>query len=246
MWWNLVTYILLWRKCFEPDSLTPVPADAFAYQMSLCSDRSKSTGLGPGHNMHASLSCSKPQTPHPDGAGPIPSVIFYPKKSQSSTTDRTSRKLKFHSTNLQEQLSKARKFLQPILYLGNQVIPTNQLFSDMRKALPCSTVASQTCLKWGGKNLPFLMRNVLHTGPWWFTICKTSVSFPMREQWLLQLTLLAVQPPTLASTYQEAIPVLALCTTSHRRLELPHNDPSLPPASPRKVCHVPDSMPGLY
>ncbi|XP_061037302.1 MAP/microtubule affinity-regulating kinase 3 isoform X3 [Eubalaena glacialis] len=83
------TYLLLGRKSSELDASDSSSSSNLSLaKVRPSSDLSNSTGQSPHHKVQRSVSSSQKQRRYSDHAGPaIPSVVAYPKRSQTSTAD---------------------------------------------------------------------------------------------------------------------------------------------------------------
>nr|XP_020013272.1 MAP/microtubule affinity-regulating kinase 3 isoform X4 [Castor canadensis]XP_020013273.1 MAP/microtubule affinity-regulating kinase 3 isoform X4 [Castor canadensis] len=83
------TYLLLGRKSSELDASDSSSSSNLSLaKVRPSSDLSNSTGQSPHHKVQRSVSSSQKQRRYSDHAGPaIPSVVVYPKRSQTSTAD---------------------------------------------------------------------------------------------------------------------------------------------------------------
>ncbi|KAM6335699.1 MAP/microtubule affinity-regulating kinase 3 isoform 18-T18 [Podargus strigoides] len=83
------TYLLLGRKSSELDASDSSSSSNLSLaKVRPSSDLNNSTGQSPHHKVQRSISSSQKQRRYSDHAGPsIPSVVAYPKRSQTSTTD---------------------------------------------------------------------------------------------------------------------------------------------------------------
>ncbi|XP_021563715.1 MAP/microtubule affinity-regulating kinase 3 isoform X7 [Carlito syrichta] len=83
------TYLLLGRKSSELDASDSSSSSNLSLaKVRPSSDLNNSTGQSPHHKVQRSVSSSQKQRRYSDHAGPaIPSVVAYPKRSQTSTTD---------------------------------------------------------------------------------------------------------------------------------------------------------------
>lgn len=83
------TYLLLGRKSAELDASDSSSSSNLSLaKVRPSSDLSNSTGQSPHHKGQRSVSSSQKQRRYSDHAGPaIPSVVAYPKRSQTSTAD---------------------------------------------------------------------------------------------------------------------------------------------------------------
>ncbi|XP_074439993.1 MAP/microtubule affinity-regulating kinase 3 isoform X9 [Larus michahellis] len=95
------TYLLLGRKSSELDASDSSSSSNLSLaKVRPSSDLNNSTGQSPHHKVQRSISSSQKQRRYSDHAGPsIPSVVAYPKRSQTSTTD----------TDLKEEGIQSRK-----------------------------------------------------------------------------------------------------------------------------------------
>uniref|UniRef100_A0A2K6UWS5 non-specific serine/threonine protein kinase n=1 Tax=Saimiri boliviensis boliviensis TaxID=39432 RepID=A0A2K6UWS5_SAIBB len=83
------TYLLLGRKSSELDASDSSSSSNLSLaKVRPSSDLNNSTGQSPHHKVQRSVSSSQKQRRYSDHAGPaIPSVVAYPKRSQTSTAD---------------------------------------------------------------------------------------------------------------------------------------------------------------
>ncbi|XP_054256576.1 MAP/microtubule affinity-regulating kinase 3 isoform X4 [Indicator indicator] len=83
------TYLLLGRKSSELDASDSSSSSNLSLaKVRPSSDLNNSTGQSPHHKVQRSISSSQKQRRYSDHAGPsIPSVVAYPKRSQTSTTE---------------------------------------------------------------------------------------------------------------------------------------------------------------
>lgn len=83
------TYLLLGRKSSELDASDSSSSSNLSLaKVRPSSDLNNSTGQSPHHKVQRSVSSSQKQRRYSDHAGPaVPSVVAYPKRSQTSTAD---------------------------------------------------------------------------------------------------------------------------------------------------------------
>ncbi|KAM4666899.1 MAP/microtubule affinity-regulating kinase 3-like [Amazona ochrocephala] len=83
------TYLLLGRKSLELDASDSSSSSNLSLaKVRPSNDLNNSTGQSPHHKIQRSISSSQKQRRYSDHAGPsIPSVVAYPKRSQTSTTE---------------------------------------------------------------------------------------------------------------------------------------------------------------
>ncbi|KAK2504221.1 LOW QUALITY PROTEIN: hypothetical protein MC885_016876 [Smutsia gigantea] len=83
------TYLLLGRKSSELDASDSSSSSNLSLaKVRPSSDLNNSTGQSPHHKVQRSISSSQKQRRYSDHAGPaVPSVVAYPKRSQTSTAD---------------------------------------------------------------------------------------------------------------------------------------------------------------
>lgn len=138
------TYLLLGRKSSELDASDSSSSSNLSLaKVRPSSDLNNSTGQSPHHKVQRSVSSSQKQRRYSDHAGPaVPSVVAYPKRSQTSTADSDLKEDGIPPGNQVAVLLEERESLLPVPCLGMQVIPIRRIFLNVRKA-PLSQVVIQ-------------------------------------------------------------------------------------------------------
>ncbi|XP_040598358.1 MAP/microtubule affinity-regulating kinase 3 isoform X5 [Mesocricetus auratus] len=140
------TYLLLGRKSSELDgSDSSSSSNLSLAKVRPSSDLSNSTGQSPHHKVQRSVSSSQKQRRYSDHAGPaIPSVVAYPKRSQTSTAD-SDLKEDGISSRKQSGTAVGGKGIAPASpMLGNASNPNKADIPERKKspAVPSSNAAS--------------------------------------------------------------------------------------------------------
>ncbi|XP_008574633.1 PREDICTED: MAP/microtubule affinity-regulating kinase 3 isoform X12 [Galeopterus variegatus] len=124
------TYLLLGRKSSE---------------VRPSSDLNNSTGQSPHHKVQRSVSSSQKQRRYSDHAGPaIPSVVAYPKRSQTSTADSDLKEDGIHSRKSSGSALGGKGIAPASPMLGNASNPNKADIPERKKssAVPSSNTAS--------------------------------------------------------------------------------------------------------
>ncbi|XP_066129361.1 MAP/microtubule affinity-regulating kinase 3 isoform X4 [Saccopteryx bilineata] len=138
------TYLLLGRKSSELDASDSSSSSNLSLaKVRPSSDLNNSTGQSPHHKVQRSVSSSQKQRRYSDHAGPaIPSIVAYPKRSQTSTADND---LKEDGVPSRRSGSSAGKGIAPASpMLGNASNPNKADIPERKtgSAVPSSNTAS--------------------------------------------------------------------------------------------------------
>ncbi|NXD76859.1 MARK3 kinase, partial [Halcyon senegalensis] len=99
------------------------------------SDLNNSTGQSPHHKVQRSISSSQKQRRYSDHAGPsIPSVVAYPKRSQTSTTDSDLKEEGIQSRKSSSSAAAGRGIAPASPMLGNASNPNKADIPERKKS----------------------------------------------------------------------------------------------------------------
>ncbi|XP_008246863.1 MAP/microtubule affinity-regulating kinase 3 isoform X9 [Oryctolagus cuniculus] len=140
------TYLLLGRKSSELDASDSSSSSNLSLaKVRPSSDLNNSTGQSPHHKVQRSVSSSQKQRRYSDHAGPaVPSVVAYPKRSQTSTADSDLKEdgIPSRKTGVSAAAGKGIAPASPML--GNASNPNKADIPERKKssAVPSSNTAS--------------------------------------------------------------------------------------------------------
>ncbi|MEJ1275946.1 hypothetical protein NN561_006845 [Cricetulus griseus] len=140
------TYLLLGRKSSELDASDSSSSSNLSLaKVRPSSDLSNSTGQSPHHKVQRSVSSSQKQRRYSDHAGPaIPSVVAYPKRSQTSTADSDLKEDGIPSRKSSGTAVGGKGIAPASPMLGNASNPNKADIPERKKspAIPSSNAAS--------------------------------------------------------------------------------------------------------
>ncbi|XP_010587155.1 MAP/microtubule affinity-regulating kinase 3 isoform X8 [Loxodonta africana] len=140
------TYLLLGRKSSELDASDSSSSSNLSLaKVRPSSDLNNSTGQSPHHKVQRSVSSSQKQRRYSDHAGPaIPSVVAYPKRSQTSTADSDLKEDGIPSRKPSSSAVGGRGIAPASPMLGNASNPNKADIPERKKSstVPSSTTAS--------------------------------------------------------------------------------------------------------
>ncbi|KAM9645255.1 MAP/microtubule affinity-regulating kinase 3 isoform 11-T11 [Trichechus inunguis] len=140
------TYLLLGRKSSELDASDSSSSSNLSLaKVRPSSDLSNSTGQSPHHKVQRSVSSSQKQRRYSDHAGPaIPSVVAYPKRSQTSTADGDLKEDGIPSRKSSGTAVGGKGIAPASPMLGNASNPNKADIPERKKSstVPSSTTAS--------------------------------------------------------------------------------------------------------
>ncbi|KAF7466728.1 Hypothetical predicted protein [Marmota monax] len=140
------TYLLLGRKSSELDASDSSSSSNLSLaKVRPSSDLSNSTGQSPHHKVQRSVSSSQKQRRYSDHAGPaIPSVVAYPKRSQTSTADSDLKEDGIPSRKSGGSAGGGKGIAPASPMLGNASNPNKADIPERKKspAVPSSSTAS--------------------------------------------------------------------------------------------------------
>ncbi|XP_008574621.1 PREDICTED: MAP/microtubule affinity-regulating kinase 3 isoform X10 [Galeopterus variegatus] len=140
------TYLLLGRKSSELDASDSSSSSNLSLaKVRPSSDLNNSTGQSPHHKVQRSVSSSQKQRRYSDHAGPaIPSVVAYPKRSQTSTADSDLKEDGIHSRKSSGSALGGKGIAPASPMLGNASNPNKADIPERKKssAVPSSNTAS--------------------------------------------------------------------------------------------------------
>ncbi|KAM5274123.1 MAP/microtubule affinity-regulating kinase 3 isoform 7-T7 [Ctenodactylus gundi] len=140
------TYLLLGRKSSELDASDSSSSSNLSLaKVRPSSDLSNSTGQSPHHKVQRSVSSSQKQRRYSDHAGPaIPSVVAYPKRSQTSTADSDLKEDGIPSRKSSSSAVGGKGIAPASPMLGNASNPNKADIPERKKspAVPSSSTAS--------------------------------------------------------------------------------------------------------
>ncbi|XP_025935439.1 MAP/microtubule affinity-regulating kinase 3 isoform X12 [Apteryx rowi] len=139
------TYLLLGRKSSELDASDSSSSSNLSLaKVRPSSDLNNSTGQSPHHKVQRSISSSQKQRRYSDHAGPsIPSVVAYPKRSQTSTTDGDLKEEGIQSRKSSSSAVAGRGIAPASPMLGNASNPNKADIPERKKssAVPSNNTA---------------------------------------------------------------------------------------------------------
>ncbi|XP_061232296.1 MAP/microtubule affinity-regulating kinase 3 isoform X19 [Neopsephotus bourkii] len=139
------TYLLLGRKSLELDASDSSSSSNLSLaKVRPSNDLNNSTGQSPHHKIQRSISSSQKQRRYSDHAGPsIPSVVAYPKRSQTSTTDSDLKKEGIQSRKASSTAVAGRGIAPASPMLGNASNPNKADIPERKKgsAVPSNNTA---------------------------------------------------------------------------------------------------------
>ncbi|XP_052639238.1 MAP/microtubule affinity-regulating kinase 3 isoform X11 [Harpia harpyja] len=139
------TYLLLGRKSSEFDASDSSSSSNLSLaKVRPSSDLNNSTGQSPHHKVQRSISSSQKQRRYSDHAGPsIPSVVAYPKRSQTSTTDSDLKEEGIQSRKSSSSAVAGRGIAPASPMLGNASNPNKADIPERKKssAVPSNNTA---------------------------------------------------------------------------------------------------------
>ncbi|KAM4853780.1 MAP/microtubule affinity-regulating kinase 3 isoform 9-T10 [Thomomys bottae] len=140
------TYLLLGRKSSELDASDSSSSSNLSLaKVRPSSDLSNNTGQSPHHRVQRSVSSSQKQRRYSDHAGPaIPSVVAYPKRSQTSTADSDLKEDGIASRKSSGSAVGGKGIAPASPMLGNASNPNKADIPERKKtpAVPSSNTAS--------------------------------------------------------------------------------------------------------
>ncbi|XP_033622722.1 MAP/microtubule affinity-regulating kinase 3 isoform X5 [Fukomys damarensis] len=140
------TYLLLGRKSSELDASDSSSSSNLSLaKVRPSSDLSNSTGQSPHHKVQRSISSSQKQRRYSDHAGPaVPSVVAYPKRSQTSTADSDLKEDGIPSRKSNSSAGGGKGIAPASPMLGNASNPNKADIPERKKspAVPSSNTAS--------------------------------------------------------------------------------------------------------
>ncbi|XP_076407553.1 MAP/microtubule affinity-regulating kinase 3 isoform X6 [Peromyscus maniculatus bairdii] len=140
------TYLLLGRKSSELDASDSSSSSNLSLaKVRPSSDLSNSTGQSPHHKVQRSVSSSQKQRRYSDHAGPaLPSVVAYPKRSQTSTADSDLKEDGIPSRKSSGAAAGGKGIAPASPMLGNASNPNKADIPERKKspAVPSSNAAS--------------------------------------------------------------------------------------------------------
>ncbi|XP_029415817.1 MAP/microtubule affinity-regulating kinase 3 isoform X8 [Nannospalax galili] len=140
------TYLLLGRKSSELDASDSSSSSNLSLaKVRPSSDLSNSTGQSPHHKVQRSVSSTQKQRRYSDHAGPaIPSVVAYPKRSQTSTADSDLKEDGIPSRKSSGSAVGGKGIAPASPMLGNASNPNKADIPERKKnpAVPSNTAAS--------------------------------------------------------------------------------------------------------
>ncbi|XP_030130919.1 MAP/microtubule affinity-regulating kinase 3 isoform X9 [Taeniopygia guttata] len=130
------TYLLLGRKSSELDASDSSSSSNLSLaKVRPSSDLNNSTGQSPHHKVQRSISSSQKQRRYSDHAGPsIPSVVAYPKRSQTSTTDSDLKEEGIQSRKSSSSAVAGRGIAPASPMLGNASNPNKADIPERKKS----------------------------------------------------------------------------------------------------------------
>ncbi|XP_055143990.1 MAP/microtubule affinity-regulating kinase 3 isoform X8 [Symphalangus syndactylus] len=140
------TYLLLGRKSSELDASDSSSSSNLSLaKVRPSSDLNNSTGQSPHHKVQRSVSSSQKQRRYSDHAGPaIPSVVAYPKRSQTSTADSDLKEDGISSRKSSGSAAGGKGIAPASPMLGNASNPNKADIPERKKSstVPSSNTAS--------------------------------------------------------------------------------------------------------
>ncbi|XP_032548323.1 MAP/microtubule affinity-regulating kinase 3 isoform X11 [Chiroxiphia lanceolata] len=130
------TYLLLGRKSSELDASDSSSSSNLSLaKVRPSSDLNNSTGQSPHHKVQRSISSTQKQRRYSDHAGPsIPSVVAYPKRSQTSTTDSDLKEEGIQSRKSSSSAVAGRGIAPASPMLGNASNPNKADIPERKKS----------------------------------------------------------------------------------------------------------------
>ncbi|XP_017584607.1 PREDICTED: MAP/microtubule affinity-regulating kinase 3 isoform X9 [Corvus brachyrhynchos] len=140
------TYLLLGRKSSELDASDSSSSSNLSLaKVRPSSDLNNSTGQSPHHKVQRSISSSQKQRRYSDHAGPsIPSVVAYPKRSQTSTTDSDLKEEGIQSRKSSSSAVAGRGIAPASPMLGNASNPNKADIPERKKSSAVPSLLSRS------------------------------------------------------------------------------------------------------
>ncbi|XP_052639237.1 MAP/microtubule affinity-regulating kinase 3 isoform X10 [Harpia harpyja] len=140
------TYLLLGRKSSEFDASDSSSSSNLSLaKVRPSSDLNNSTGQSPHHKVQRSISSSQKQRRYSDHAGPsIPSVVAYPKRSQTSTTDSDLKEEGIQSRKSSSSAVAGRGIAPASPMLGNASNPNKADIPERKKSSAVPSLLSRS------------------------------------------------------------------------------------------------------
>ncbi|XP_065492900.1 MAP/microtubule affinity-regulating kinase 3 isoform X7 [Caloenas nicobarica] len=140
------TYLLLGRKSSELDASDSSSSSNLSLaKVRPSSDLNNSTGQSPHHKVQRSISSSQKQRRYSDHAGPsIPSVVAYPKRSQTSTTDSDLKEEGIQSRKSSSSAVGGRGIAPASPMLGNASNPNKADIPERKKSSAVPSLLSRS------------------------------------------------------------------------------------------------------
>ncbi|XP_041903650.1 MAP/microtubule affinity-regulating kinase 3 isoform X9 [Corvus kubaryi] len=140
------TYLLLGRKSSELDASDSSSSSNLSLaKVRPSSDLNNSTGQSPHHKVQRSISSSQKQRRYSDHAGPsIPSVVAYPKRSQTSTTDSDLKEEGIQSRKSSSSAVAGRGIAPASPMLGNASNPNKADIPERKKGSAVPSLLSRS------------------------------------------------------------------------------------------------------
>uniref|UniRef100_A0A8C0M0E8 MAP/microtubule affinity-regulating kinase 3 n=1 Tax=Canis lupus familiaris TaxID=9615 RepID=A0A8C0M0E8_CANLF len=141
------TYLLLGRKSSELDASDSSSSSNLSLaKVRPSSDLNNSTGQSPHHKVQRSVSSSQKQRRYSDHAGPaIPSVVAYPKRSQTSTADSDLKEDGIPSRKSSGSAVGGKGIAPASPMLGNASNPNKADIPERKKSSTVPSVESTVC-----------------------------------------------------------------------------------------------------
>ncbi|XP_054017776.1 MAP/microtubule affinity-regulating kinase 3 isoform X8 [Dryobates pubescens] len=140
------TYLLLGRKSSELDASDSSSSSNLSLaKVRPSSDLNNSTGQSPHHKVQRSISSSQKQRRYSDHAGPsIPSVVAYPKRSQTSTTESDLKEEGIQSRKSSSSAVAGRGIAPASPMLGNASNPNKADIPERKKSSAVPSLLSRS------------------------------------------------------------------------------------------------------
>ncbi|XP_064515333.1 MAP/microtubule affinity-regulating kinase 3 isoform X13 [Pseudopipra pipra] len=140
------TYLLLGRKSSELDASDSSSSSNLSLaKVRPSSDLNNSTGQSPHHKVQRSISSTQKQRRYSDHAGPsIPSVVAYPKRSQTSTTDSDLKEEGIQSRKSSSSAVAGRGIAPASPMLGNASNPNKADIPERKKSSAVPSLLSRS------------------------------------------------------------------------------------------------------